>query len=81
MYCAPRESTIGANSSSAFQPRPKAARHSFQVPEDLQQFSDTLEIPLMEVPNWYAEFRLNIMRPTAPRGEPIEAQEQRYRRQ
>lgn len=51
-----------------------------RVPEDLQQFCDTLEIPLMDVPNWYAEFCLNIMRLTAPRSEPMEAQKQRYHR-
>lgn len=51
-----------------------------RVPEGLQQFCDTLEILLMDVPNWYAEFRLTSIRPTAPRSEPMETQEQRYPR-
>lgn len=50
------------------------------VPEELQPFCDTLGIPVIDVPNWYPEFRRTTTRREPQREEPIDAQETRYRR-
>lgn len=51
-----------------------------RVPEDLHQFCETLDIPLTEVPEWYAEFRPSLAPILHPRIEPMETQDVRYRR-
>lgn len=45
--------------SASFQGRMDFLR----VPEDLPQFCNTLNIPLVEMPNWYVEFRPTSRRP------------------
>lgn len=52
-----------------------------RVPEDLRYFCDTLDIPFMEIPEWYAEFRPPAPRKIPPELEPMETQQHRYRRQ
>lgn len=52
-----------------------------KVPEDLPLFCSTLNIPLIDVPNWYSEYRPPNRAPIQPREEPMEAQESRFRRQ
>lgn len=51
-----------------------------KVPEDLRSFCDTLGIPLIEVPNWYIEFRHPTTRRDTPQEEPMDAQDTRFRR-
>lgn len=51
-----------------------------KVPEDLHHFCEALNIPLVEVPNWYADFRRSAMRRDHPPEEPMETQGPRYRR-
>lgn len=51
-----------------------------KVPEDLPHFCGAMGIPLIDVPNWYAEFRHKVARKAAPLEEPMEAQGTRYRR-
>lgn len=51
-----------------------------KVPEDLPHFCGAMGIPLVDVPNWYAEFRRTVARKNAPQEEPMEAQGTRYRR-
>lgn len=48
-----------------------------RVPEDLHSFCDTLDIPPVEVPNWYADFHYQATRKQVPHEEPMEAQESR----
>lgn len=52
-----------------------------RVPEDLPQFCQIMGIPLINVPNWYAEFRPHRKKLLPPNEEPMEAQDIRYRRQ
>lgn len=52
-----------------------------RIPEDLCHFCDTLEIPLTEVPEWYAEFQPATAWCNPPISEPMETQETHYRRQ
>lgn len=51
-----------------------------KVPEDLPYFCDSLGIPLVEVPAWYAEFRHYTSGKQSPHAEPMEAQGSQYRR-
>lgn len=51
-----------------------------RVPEDLHSFCDTLGIPLMEVPDWYAEFRTPTASKAPSRSEAMETQHTSYRR-
>lgn len=51
-----------------------------RVPEDLRHFCDTLEIPYTEVPDWYAEFCPPAKRNALTNMEPMETQDQRFRR-
>lgn len=46
-----------------------------KVPEDLPHFCETLGIPQVEVPNWYANFRYAVGRMEKQQEEPMEAQE------
>lgn len=52
-----------------------------RVPEYLQPFCNTLGIPVMDVPNWYAEFHHTTTRREPRREEPMDAQDTRFRRQ
>lgn len=49
-----------------------------RVPEELQAFCKTMGIPVMEVPNWYADFRHTATSRNQPNEEPMEAQVTRY---
>lgn len=51
-----------------------------KVPEDLPRFCDILNIPLIDVPNWYADFRHSAVRKEPPAEEPMEAQASRHQR-
>lgn len=51
-----------------------------KVPEDLPYFCDSLGIPLVEVPAWYAEFRHYTSGKLSSQEEPIEAQASQPRR-
>lgn len=51
-----------------------------KVPEDLPVFCDTLHIPRVEVPNWYADFRRSAVRRELPPEEPMEASDTGHRR-
>lgn len=51
-----------------------------KVPEDLQHFCETLGIPLVDVPNWYADFRHTTLRKDKQQEEPMDAQDTRFRR-
>lgn len=50
------------------------------VPEDLLHFCEILGIPLVDVPNWYADFRRPTVRKSVTPEEPMDAQPTRYRR-
>lgn len=43
------------------------------VPEDLEHFCTTLNIPLIELPDWYSDFRLPPMRRATSMDDIIEA--------
>lgn len=45
-----------------------------KVPEDMPQLCNTLGIPLIDVPNWYAEFCHTVA------SQPMDAQDTQYRR-
>lgn len=45
-----------------------------KVPEDLPQFCDSLGLPLVDVPNWYAEFHHHAAGKHPPQEEPMEVQ-------
>ena len=51
-----------------------------KVPEDLPRFCDTLGIPLIAVPEWYAMYRQSVHRWPPQRMEPMETQSTNYRR-
>lgn len=51
-----------------------------KVPEDLHYFCESLGIPLVEVPNWYADFRHNAAGRHALQEELMEAQDSRSQR-
>lgn len=51
-----------------------------RVPEDLHHFCETLDIPYMEVPEWYSEYRPPANKASA-RNEPMETQAHHFRRQ
>ena len=51
-----------------------------KVPEDLPHFCDTLGIPLIAVPDWYAMYRQSVNRWPPQRTEPMETQSTNYRR-
>lgn len=52
-----------------------------RVPEDLRHFCETLDIPMMEVLEWYAEFRPKAAKSPTPRSELMKTQEVHFRRQ
>lgn len=47
----------------------------------MRHFCETLDIPLTEVPDWYAEFRPKTTKSSQLNSEPMETQAVRYRRQ
>lgn len=51
-----------------------------KVPEDLPCFCETLDIPLVAVPDWYATFRRSVGRWGKPQEEQMETQATRSRR-
>lgn len=51
-----------------------------RVPEDLQVFCDTLCIPYVDVPDWYAEFRFRAARKDQQQMETMETAPTRHRR-
>lgn len=52
-----------------------------KVPEDLYHFCATLDSPMTEVPEWYAEFRHPSAKPTLSRTQSMQTQDYRYCRQ
>lgn len=51
-----------------------------KVPEDLPRFCETLGLPLISVPDWYAPYRRSVGRWNKPREVPMETQTTRFRR-
>lgn len=51
-----------------------------RVPEDLDAFCRTLDIPYTPVPNWYAEFNIQPSDRSPYREEPMDAQNTSFRR-
>lgn len=51
-----------------------------RVPEDLHNFCKTLDIPLTEVSDWYAQFRPSLAPTPQSKIEPMETQDVCYRR-
>lgn len=52
-----------------------------RVPEDLQLFCDSLGILVMDMPNWYAEFRHTPTKRDMRHEEPMDAQDTQFHRQ
>lgn len=50
-----------------------------RVPEELEDFCRILDVPFVDLPNWYAEFDLPDPNRRTNREEPMDAQATRYR--
>ena len=53
---------------------------SLRVPEDLPRFCETLGLPPISVPDWYAPYRRSVGRRGKPPETPMETQATRFRR-